>query len=399
MHKWEYKAQNSEGKVVKSVTYAMGGKELTAKLKDLDLSVISYRKTIAIGDKVKTRDLIVTMSFLQKMLQIGLPITDVLISLAKSTKHILLKSAILDMYKSVKGGSTMSVVMTRYKKIFNNTTVAIVSAGEKAGGLASALNDAVEYLEWQDKMTKKAKQATIKPGLMISVIISAMMLIIALVVPNVLKILAATDTALPTSTRILLGISEFLQSYILLIILLLIIFIVVYKIMRKKNSNFAIKADYYKTKIPMFGPIIMKLNVAGFCNLFAVCLANHVDIINGLRIAQRVVTNQFILQTVNKIGKTVADGKMLSVAFTRSKFFDPLILKLITIGEESGEFIDSFKKIKEFYDVDVNSTLDSLIAAINPIVTIVTGLLLVFILLSVFGPMYGNMAKAFDGAP
>ena len=221
----------------------------------------------------------------------------------------------------------------------------------------------------------------------------AITIIMIFVVPQLSVFLKSQKIALPFYTTALMGTSEFVQNSWYYITLGPVILFLILKIVRSASPNAAYMLDKLVLELPVFGNILKKIEFSRFCHFFAMTYKSGIHIIECLQICQDVVKNKFIYSIITHVISMVSEGEKLHQALRTSNIFPPLVLQMFKVGENSGKLDESIVHVNTFYDNEINTTIDSVISMIQPILTVVMGGVLVWMTLAVFGPIYSNFGK------
>lgn len=396
-NKYSYKAVNKEGEYVNGSVSATNPAELSSMLKSDGLEIISYRIQNAsfltiTSNKVPAKDLITTFIHLEQLDRAGVPIIDSISDLKETSDVKAVKSLMQEIYESVKNGNLFSEAMSRHPDVFNSVYVGLVANGEKTGDLTNAFASIVDDLKWNVEFKRKIRKASIGPSfaiLMMVVIIGVMM---GFVVPKVTGFLTLQDISIPNSTRSLIAASNFIQNYWFI---LLFGFPSIYFLLKilGKIPKIGVKMDAFKLKIPLFGPIITKLEAAKFCQFFAMTFRSGLGVIECLDSASMVIKNEAIKRNITFIKVKVSEGQSLTKAISASDYFPSLVKRMFKVGEESGNMEESLNNIKFFYNQEINDTIDRLVSMIQPALTMVMGALIMWVVIAVFGPIYGSFSN------
>ncbi|MDD9901653.1 MAG: type II secretion system F family protein [Alphaproteobacteria bacterium] len=275
--------------------------------------------------------------------------------------------------------------------MFEPVFVSLISAGEETGNLTNSFEQVIKHLKWTDAMNSKVKKATRYPKILIVVVIGVIWMMMSYVVPNVVGFLQDMGRELPGVTTALISTSEFFGAYFLYIVLAMVAFYILVVTGRSVSEEFRYRTDYIALHSPAFGPLIRKIALSRFCQTFSVLFSSGLEILKCLEAAQRTSGNLVITSALENVRQQVQEGSPLSHAMNNSGEFPSLVVRMIRIGEESGNLTGVLEQVSEFYDKDVNEAVDGMIALIEPTLTVVLGGFILWIAAAVFGPIYDTL--------
>ncbi len=397
MNRYSYKAVNPAGKYVRGKVSANSPAELSAILKSDNLEILSFNiekdEIFSISlSKVKPTDLITTFIHLEQLDRAGVSIIDSISDLKLTSDSGAVRSLMTEIYESIKNGALFSESMAKRPDVFNSVYIGLVASGEKTGNLSKSFKSIVEDLKWNIEFKRKVRKASVGPTFAIFMMLGIIGLMMGLVVPRVTGFLAMQNIDLPGSTTALIAVSDFVKANWGKILLFIPSTYFSLKILGRVES-IGIKMDMLKLKLPVFGPILTKLDAARFCKFFSMTYRSGLGIIECLDSASLVIKNDAFRRNISLIKTQVNDGLSLAKAITSSNFFPPLVTRMFKVGEESGEMDEALQNITFFYDREINDAIDRLVALIQPALTIVMGSLILWVVSAVFGPIYSSFSQ------
>lgn len=394
--KYTYKAlDQKKNRIVKGTIQAEHERALEQILMDSNLTLISAKEIkksifdLTFLEKITTKDLITFFIHLEQLERAGVPLLDSLADLKEFSEKQQMKDISANMYESVKSGKLLSEAMEKHTKIFDNVMINLVRMGEKTGGLQEAFRNIYENLKWNADIRRKTIKAIRYPifSLVIMIIVAGIML--KVVVPKVTKFIMDQGIKVPTYTITLIKTSEFFQKYFFKMILFGIILFILIKILsRIKSVRYYV--DLIKLKIPLIGNIIIKIEMSKFTKFFGVTFASGIPILDCLTISSDIVTNTVLKDEIIRVRQDVSDGSSVSSAISTSLFFPSMVIRMLKIGEDSGNMTDAMANIQYFYSTEIDDSIDQIIGSLQPIIMFVMGGLMAWIVLAVFGPIYTN---------
>lgn len=397
MPTYSYIAVNPLGRKVRGKFMAENEQDLEARLSNIRLDLIyarllKERKTPVIG-RVKLKDMIVLCMHLEQLDRAGVPLHDSLADVRDSTDSPKLRDVLGAVYESVKNGKMFSQALAEHPKVFNEIFTGLIAAGEKTGNLAEAFAHLCDHLKWSSEIRNKMKKATRYPVVLLGVIGIVISVLMLAVVPKLVDFIINQGFHLPIHTRALIATSNAFQHYWYLIIGLPVSLIMGVLFTYKISEAFAYQVDNIMLNMPVFGPVIRKIDLARFTHFFSVMFNSGIDILDSLTAARGVVGNRVLRESIDLVRENVTGGNSLTTAMMVSNQFPSLVLRMFKVGEDSGNMTDALENVNFFYTREVNDAVDGLIGMIQPALTVVMGVLIFWVIAAVFGPLYESFSK------
>ena len=316
----------------------------------------------------------------------GLPIVRSLKILEAQQEEGRFKDQVGSVAEDVEGGSTFSEALAKYPKSFDRLYISMVKAGEAGGVLDIILNRLAGFMEKSEKLRKKVKGAMIYPAVVITVAVLILVVIMIKVVPAFQKMFDDIDSELPAPTQLLITISDTLQNYWWAAPAVIIpIWLLLKWIGRTPKGQLAI--DSFKLRMPVFGVILKKSAVARFCRTLGTLISSGVPILEALRIVKDAIGNVVISNAIENVHGSIREGDTIADPLRQSGIFDELLVNMIDVGEETGELDKMLVKIADNYDMDVDVAVESMSSLLEPILIVGMGLVVGFIVISLFLPL------------
>lgn len=346
-----------------------------------------FRKLSSGG--VKSRDLVVFTRQLSTMISAGVPLNRSLATLQNQTENKYFNQIIGSVSKDIEGGMTFADALNKHPKAFNDIYVNMVRAGEAGGILEEILKRLAAQVEKDAAIRKKIKSAMAYPTVILSITVMAFFGIMFFIIPKIAKILTdlgGPDAKLPVYTRVLLSISGFMRSNVIIIAIILLITVVLFK---RYISTPKGKYRFHKflLSIPVLKDILIKIALARFARTFASLMSAGVAVLDALEVTGGAIGNKVIEGELKEAAKEVKNGKQLSEPLSRSKYFPAIVSQMLAIGEETGEIDTILIKVADFYEEEVDVVIDGISALIEPVMIIVLGAMVGLIAASVMGPI------------
>jgi len=343
--------------------------------------------------KASTRDLIQLFMHMEQMQSAGVPLLEALSDIRDTTEHDGLRDILSDVFRDVSEGSALSEAMALHPKVFTPLYISLIASGEETGNLTSAYTHLVKYLKWVDDMQMKVRKATRYPTILLVVVILTIVVMMGFVVPQIVSFIRYLDQELPFYTTALIDTSDFFQKYWWAVLSTPFILFAIFKSMRKASDKFSFETDRMLLEMPIAGPLIRKINVARFAQTFGAMFASGIDVMQGLRAARETVSNLALIEALEGVEEQVAAGSPLSEAFNASGEFPSMVVRMLKVGEESGNLTVVLDQVAEFYTKDVDESVQGLITMIEPFLTMFLGVMILWIAAGVFGPIYASFSE------
>jgi len=340
-----------------------------------------------LGIRVSRRALAVFTRQFATMLNAGLPLLSCLEILAKQTESQALRRVLGEVRTDVEGGLSLADALRRQPKVFDNLYVNMVESGETGGALDVILVRLANYLEKSAALVRKIRGAMIYPVIILLVAILAIAILLIFVIPIFAQMFEGVGAELPPMTRMVVGMSNFLKVWALP---LLIIFIALFTIIRRwhKTESGAKAIDPILLKLPVFGNLLRKQAIARLSRTLSTLLSSGVPIIDALEITAKSSGNWVVEDAVLKARSSIKGGENIADPLTKTSVFPPMVTQMIAIGEASGGLDEMLAKVADFYDAEVDQAVENLTSALEPVIMVVLGGVVGFIVISMYLPIF-----------
>ena len=399
---FQYKVKDKSGKLVEGSLEAENAQLVVSKLRSMGYVPIeieqkggaSFQRELKLpflSDRVKLKDVAVFSRQFATMINSGLSLLRSLNILAEQTESKPLAEIVGQVRMDVERGSSLSQAMTKHPKAFNRLYVSMVRAGEVGGALDSVLTRLADTIEKQVELRRKVKSAMTYPlvvGVLVLVIVTAMLLFVIPMFQGIYKQLGGT---LPPPTQILINISNICRKFWYLIFLAEVGAAFAFR--RWINSEEGRKQwDAIKLKIPIFGKLVRKTALARFSRTLSALVRSGVPILESLDIVAETAGNHVVANAVRDTQAAVKRGDPLSKNLEEHPVFPPMVVQMMAVGEETGALDEMLDKIADFYDQEVEATVDALTSLIEPLLIVVMGVCVGGMIISLYLPMF-NIIK------
>lgn len=336
---------------------------------------------------VRLKDFVIYLRQFATLLRAGVSITESTSILAQQTESKTLKLALLQVEEDLRSGIPLSESASKHPKVFPNMYINLVAAGEASGKIDESLDELADYYEKQHHLRQKVKAAMTYP-IIISVLATGVIIfLLAKVVPTFVSMFDDLGAELPLITRMVIGTSNFMQSFWWIFILLFIAFYVgIVTIKSKSTSKFYL--DYVILKMPLFGKLMQKASIAKMTRTLSSLFQSSVPIIKSVTIAEKVVDNEVIAGVLKDARKALEGGESLATPMHKHWVFPPLVTQMIVIGEKTGALDSMLGKVADFYEAEVENTTEQLKALIEPLMIMIIGAVVGTIVIAIMVPMF-----------
>lgn len=337
--------------------------------------------------KIKLYELAVFSQQLAAMLDAGLPLVACLEALYEQTENPVFRIIIRELRLDVSSGTAFSEALARFPNAFPNLFVSMVQAGEESGALAEIMTKLAEYLESSLKLSKKVKSAATYPLSVIALAVILINVVLIMVIPVFAEMFADYDASLPVPTLVLIGLSEFLQQYIIFILIGVVAgWFLIRKLLRTDQGRRT--KDWLLWHSPLVGRLIQKINVSRFCRMYGTLLRSGVPILRTIEICANASDNTYIERACANMLRHVSQGDQLSDVIGDTPYFFPMVRHMARAGEQTGNVDGMMIKVADFFDNDVNTAVDSLTSLLEPVLICVLGVIVGGIMVAIFMPIF-----------
>jgi len=405
MGKFTYKARDERGSLVTGVLEGDNKRAAYLQIDALGLFPVAVSETkertfsfedfLASFRRVRYDDIIFFTRQLQTVIRAGIPMLSGLRALEEQTSSVKLKVAIKEMVQDIDKGASLSDALMKQKKLFPDLYTSMVKAGEIGGSLEEVLERLAALLEFQLKTKEMLKSAIRYPIFVVTTLVIAFLVLINFVVPRFAVLFRGAKMDLPLPTRMLLFINDVFQNNAFHIAVFLAFVIGVFFLYKRTKAG-TLAIDRLKLRAPLIGPIILKICMSRFANMFENLIKVGIPVVRTLEVVSRTVGNEYIAQKVLEISGKIERGLGISRPLREAKIFPPLVIHLISTGEQTGSLEDMLKEVSTHYDREITYSINRLSAWIEPLLTGGLSLIVLFLALAIFLPWW-NMMGALRG--
>jgi general secretion pathway protein F len=359
-------------------------KETASKAKTEAAASLS---SLSIFNRITDEDIHALTRQLATLLGAGIPLVAALDALMEQASSAPLKKIIAQIKESVNEGNTLTHSLASHPKLFSNIYINMVRAGEASGSLDVVLERLAEFGEHQQALKSRFKAALVYPIFMAIIGTAVLFFLVSFVVPNITSVFTEMKQALPLPTIILIWFSEFMRSFWWALLLVIVVFIMGIRKMIKTTKG-QYMWDKMKLRLPVIGPLNRMIALSRFGRTLGSLLQSGVPLITSLQIVRNIVNNVLIGDVLDEAMEDIQAGKSLNLALSRSSWFPPVFLQMVSVGEQSGDLEAMLHKVADAYERDVETRIAGMTAMIEPVMILAMAVIVGFIVISILLPIF-----------
>ena len=395
MKRYKYKAKDSTGKRIAGEVEASSETMAAKLLREKKLTIISMNPKAELPftfltemkNRTKSSDITNFTRQFATMINAGLSLTDALL-ISRSQANGVMQNTISQVLADVEEGQSLSAAMAKFPKIFSKTYVALVKAGETGGVLDEVLSRLADNLERQEEFKGKVKSAMVYPIIIVIGMVIVAFVMLVFVIPRLTDLYDQFNADLPITTRVLIGISDFMVSYWPIVLILMILGGYMFRVY-KKTEDGSRKIDELVLKIPIYGDLRRQIVLTDLSRTLSLMVGSGVSILESLAISSGVVGNKIIAEALDDSAKMVEKGFPVAMSFARHPEAFPFLFSQMTaVGEETGKMDEVLAKVSHVFEVESNQKVKALTSAIEPIILLILGVGVAFLVISIIMPIY-----------
>lgn len=400
MPAYRYRAVNAQGYVRRGQILAANENELSHFLSESGLELIEVKPHTPAPlprwihqwrDRSPLAQRITLCRQLEDLLRAGLPFSSALQAVIETLPSGMLRGKLEIIARTINHGSSIAAAFAQHPRLFNPVFLAILSAGETGGHLVTTFAQLSKQLRWQERLQKQLSRTLRYPLFLLCLAIGVITFMMTMVVPQVIAFLNSISADLPFVTRLLIIISESFAAWWWIILGGSTLGIAGLLHIRRYSKSLAVRLDRRLLAIPGIGPALHKLAIARFAHSLALLMQGGIDLPSSLRSAAAVLNNRALVEAAYFAEKQLLAGHPFSNA--TAHVFPPLVTQMLRVGEQSGQLARTLDDVTRYYDDEVQTTIDRFIGSLEPVLTIIVGALLAWVVLAVLGPVYGSLGK------
>ncbi len=398
MPDYKFRTIDAVGKIRNDTMVASNPMELEKRLGSMGFDLLSYKEQSkftkgAFQRKgISRRELINFTFHIEQLVKSGVPLIDSLKDIRDSIEYSRFTDVLQTVIDDIEGGKTLSLAIAEHPVIFDNVYVTLVRVGEETGQLAVVLKDLAETIRWQDELISQTKKIMIYPAIVSIIVLAVVSFLMMYLMPQMVPFIKNIGSEIPLHTKILINVSNVFVEFWYLIFSVPVALYFGLKILAKKNHKVKYYFDGLKLKAWLIGPLTTKIKLARFANYFAMMYSSGITVLDALKISEKMVDNLVLEDSINKARISISEGVIISKSFEAVGVFPSMIVRMLKVGEETGAMDDALINVSYFYNREVKESIDKIEPTILPILTVILGGIMMWIMMAVLGPVYDAVA-------
>ncbi len=394
---FQYKAIDAGGKFLTGSLDAGNIADLELRLEKMDMDLVTFKQKepgseLFGRNKIGRRDLINFSFYLEQLTRAGVPILEGLADLRDGEENPTFRDVITGVIEAIEGGNSFSQALGLYPRIFDNVFVSLIKVGERSGKMSEVLVDITSTLKWQDELLSKAKKVMTYPVVMGSIVLAAILFLMIFVVPDIMQAIIGFGGEIPLQTRALMATSNFLVNYWYLVVSAPFVIFFVLGYLYKTSNKARFKLDGFLLKMWLIGPVSEKIKISRFSRHFALMFASGITVLDAINLSKSVVSNAVLEDGIDRAWQQISEGSSISESFKNIGIFPPLVVRMLRVGEASGQMDKSLNNVSYFFDRDINDSIDKMEPIMQTSMMASVGLVVIWLIVAVFGPMYDTIS-------
>jgi len=395
---YKFRTIDASGKIRNDTMVASNPMELEKRLGAMGFDLLSVKeqsKAVKSALRLKTisrRELINFTFHIEQLIKSGVPLIDSLKDIRDSIDYSNFTDVLQTVIDDIEGGKTLSLALAEHPAIFDKVYVTLVRVGEETGQLAEVLKDLAETIRWQDELMSQTKKIMIYPAIVSVVVLLVVSFLMIYLMPQLLPFIKNIGSEIPLYTKILINVSDVFVNYWYLVFSLPIIAFFTLKIASKNSHKFRYYLDGIRLRVWLIGPLLTKIKLARFANYFAMMYSSGITVLDALKISEDMVDNLVLEESINEARTSISEGVMISKSFEAVGVFPSMIVRMLKVGEDTGAMDAALLNVSYFYNREVKESIDKIEPTILPILTVILGGIMMWIMMAVLGPVYDAVA-------
>ena len=395
---YNYKAIDTRGRKHSGQLDAANDVDLENRLQRMGMDLISSKfiedkRVIGRSGKVRRIDLINFCFHMEQLTRSGVSILEGLVDLRDSVEQASFRRVIAQVIEDIESGNKLSEALAEHPKVFDELFHNLIAAGEESGQLPEVFKSLTDMLKWQDELITTTKKLLIFPIFVGTAIVAVIGFLMIYLVPQLVSFIESIGEELPLHTRLLIGTSDFIVQFWYVFTVIPIVLVAILRSVMAVSQDARYYVDTMKLKVWQIGPVLKKIILSRFANFFAMLYKAGIPILHCIEITERIVNNEAIRQALVRARGEISEGKGVSVSIQNTGLFPPLVVRLIRVGETTGQLDEALLNVSYFYERDIKESIEKVQAMIQPAMTVFLGAILGWVMLSVMGPVYNSVGN------
>jgi type IV pilus assembly protein PilC len=394
---YQYKAIDATGKFISGSLDAGNSNDLEIRLEKMEMDLVTFKQKnpgseLFGRNKIDRRDLINFSFYLEQLTRAGVPILEGLADLRDGEENPTFRDIITGVIEAIEGGNSFSQALELYPKIFDNVFVSLIRVGERSGKMSEVLVDITETLKWQDELLAKAKKIVTYPAVIGSLVLSVIMFLMIFIVPDIMDAIVGLGGKIPIETRMLMATSNFLIDFWYIVIAAPFVIYFTLSYFYKTSSKARFKLDGLALKLPIVGAVNEKIKISRFTRYFSLMFASGITVLDAINLSKDVLGNAVLEDGMDRAWQQISEGSSISEAFKNIGIFPPLVVRMLRVGESSGQMDKSLNNVSYFFDRDINDSIEKMEPVMQTALMATIGVIVLWLALSVLGPIYDTIS-------
>ncbi|HTP97523.1 MAG TPA: type II secretion system F family protein [Burkholderiales bacterium] len=395
---FSYKAIDRTGRPARGGLDAVNEIDLELRLRRMGLDLITCRAVekgsprLARG-KITRADLITFCFDMEQITRAGIPLLEGLQDLRDGIDNPRFREVLTTLLEDMEGGKVLSQCLSAHPAVFDGVFVSLVRAGETTGRLTEVFESLGVSLKWQDELASMTQRLMIYPLMLLVVVGAVVVFLLSYLVPQLASMFKTMGITLPTQTRALIFVSSAVVQWWPFVIGVPVVLAVVVSTWVRVSPKARYLWDYIKLHVPLTGPILHKIILARFASFFALMYQSGITILDAIKSSEDIVGNRVMADGLMRAGQQINAGESLTEAFRNLGIFPPLVIRMLRVGEATGALDTALLNINYFYTRDVREAVDKAMKLLGPVLTLVLGGVMAYIMWSVLTPVYDILGK------
>ena len=390
MATFTYTARSFAGEMRTATLEAPSRDDVIAQLRRQRLNVVKIDEATPKKPRrghIKMRDIVILTRQFSTMINAGLPLVQAMTILSEQSENKTLAGIMRKVVFDVESGNTVADALSKHPQAFSGLYVNMVAAGEAGGILDTILMRLATFMEKNDALIRKVKGAMIYPGVIMSVAAIAITVLLIFVIPVFENLFTSAGLALPLPTRIVMGASRFLKSYWWMVLGTIGAAVFMFRRYRA-TSNGRLQVDRMLLKVPVLGDVLRKSAVSRFTRTLGTLVSSGVSILDGLEITAKTAGNRVVHDAIMESRASIAGGDTIAQPLKKSGVFPPMVISMISVGEQTGGLDEMLSKIADFYDEEVDAAVSNLLSLLEPVMIVFLGIVVGGMVVSMYLPIF-----------
>jgi len=401
MPDYNYRAVDTQGKATKGSMNAFDEVTLENKLKEKGLLLVfaqerKSKKSIAQNKKakgkVKRSDLIELCTGMIPMLSAGIPLVECIEAMSGEVNSLALRQSLGEIKESIESGSNLSDTMRLHPKVFPEVMINLIQAGEFSGSLVESFTELRDYFIWLNNLHSDIKQATIYPSMVMVAAMGFIMLLFTFVVPRFAELLTSLNIPLPMPTQVVMSIGGFMDQYWLWVLITPVALWQILKYAKRYSETLAYKLEMLKFKVPIFGELNRMIAMSRMTRNLGIMYRVGIPILESIDYCRGLVGSYIVSEALQQIKQDIADGSTIANAFRQHSIFPPMVLRMIAVGETTGNLDETLGHISTHYNDEIPRRIKRVFSILEPTIILLLVGVVGFVALAIFLPMLTMMS-------